>query len=141
VNRRSDADWLGRAAPAAAFVYRTNSLVNQLVAARTGIGIALLPCDLGDGHLGLARALADPIPEFAGKLWIITHADLKDTARARVLRDRGSWTHRRTRHVFRQTRDRRGRYLSAARLKPWRPTLKHQTDLRADMHAGRRPRK
>src|SRR3546814_12609430 len=55
------ADWLGRAAPAAAFVYRTSSLVNQLVAARAGIGVALLPCYLGDGQRELARALPNQI--------------------------------------------------------------------------------
>jgi DNA-binding transcriptional LysR family regulator len=81
------ADWLGRAAPAAAFVYRTNSLVNQLVAGRAGIGLALLPCYLGDGHHGLVRALGDPIPELAGELWIVTHADLKSTARVRAFFD------------------------------------------------------
>jgi DNA-binding transcriptional LysR family regulator len=81
------ADWLGRAAPAAAFVYRTSSLVNQLVAAKAGIGVALLPCYLGDGHPGLARALAAPIPELAGELWIVTHADLKGTARVRAFFD------------------------------------------------------
>jgi DNA-binding transcriptional LysR family regulator len=81
------ADWLGRAAPHAAFVYRTSSLVNQLVAARAGIGIALLPCYLGDGHRDLVRALADPIPELAAELWIVTHADLKATARVRAFFD------------------------------------------------------
>jgi DNA-binding transcriptional LysR family regulator len=81
------ADWLARAAPAAAFVYRTSSLVNQLVAAKAGIGVALLPCYLGDGHAELARALADPIPDLAGELWIVTHADLKDTARVRAFFD------------------------------------------------------
>lgn len=80
-------DWLGRAAPAAAIGYRTSSLVNQLVAARAGIGIALLPCYLGDGQSGLVRALADPISELTGELWIITHADLKDTARVRAFFD------------------------------------------------------
>src|SRR5919108_3834870 len=63
------ADWLRRVAPAAAFVYRTSSLVNQLIAAKAGIGVALLPCYLGDGHPGLARALVDPVPDLAGELW------------------------------------------------------------------------
>ena len=80
-------DWLGRTAPAAAFVYRTSSLVNQLVAATAGIGVALLPCYLGDSHRELARALADPIPDLAGELWIVTHADLKGTARVRAFFD------------------------------------------------------
>ena len=81
------AAWLERAAPAAAFVYRTNSLVNQLVAATTGLGLALLPCYLGDGRPGLARALAAPIPALAAELWIVTHADLRGTARVRAFFD------------------------------------------------------
>lgn len=81
------ADWLGRAAPAAAFVYRTSSLVNQLVAAKAGIGVALLPCYLGDGERELARALGGPIPDLQGELWMVTHADLKATARVRAFFD------------------------------------------------------
>ena len=78
------ADWLGRMARAEAFVYRTNSLINQMLAARAGIGLALLPCYLGDCEPDLARAMPQPIRELTGELWIVTHADLKDTARVRV---------------------------------------------------------
>ncbi|TDW27344.1 LysR family transcriptional regulator [Rhizobium azibense] len=81
------ADWLGSRASGVAFVYRTNSLVNQLIAAKAGIGVALLPCYLGDGHRALVRALADPIPELSGELWIVTHTDLKGTARVRAFFD------------------------------------------------------
>lgn len=81
------ADWLTRALPETAFVYRTNSLVNQLVAAQAGIGLALLPCYLGDGAGGVTRALAEPIAVLEGELWIVTHADLKATARVRAFFD------------------------------------------------------
>lgn len=81
------ADWLDRNVSAERFVYRTNSLVNQAVAARAGIGLALLPCYLGDGEPGLARALAEPIEELAGELWIVTHSDLRGTARVRAFFD------------------------------------------------------
>jgi DNA-binding transcriptional LysR family regulator len=81
------ADWLLRAGPPEAFVYRTNSLVNQLVAAKAAIGVALLPCYLGDSETGVARALPDAIPELEGELWIVTHADLKGTARVRAFFD------------------------------------------------------
>ncbi|WGF87743.1 LysR family transcriptional regulator [Marinivivus vitaminiproducens] len=81
------ADWLSRAAPQEAFAYRTNSLVNQAAAARCGIGLALLPCYLGDSDSGLARAFASPIPELTGELWIVTHSDLKRTARIRAFFD------------------------------------------------------
>ena len=80
------AEWLDRRA-GAAVVYRTGSLVNQAIAAREGIGLALLPCYLGDGAAGLVRALAKPIAEIAGELWIVTHADLKGTARVRAFFD------------------------------------------------------
>ncbi|WP_395446432.1 LysR family transcriptional regulator (plasmid) [Aminobacter sp. UC22_36] len=81
------ADWLDRNVAGERFVYRTNSLVNQAIAARAGIGLALLPCYLGDGEPGLARALAEPLQELAGELWIVTHSDLKATARIRAFFD------------------------------------------------------
>lgn len=81
------AEWLARAAPADAFVYRTNSLVNQLAAAQEGIGLALLPCYLADPALSVVRAAEAPIPELEGELWIVTHADLKNTARVRAFFD------------------------------------------------------
>jgi DNA-binding transcriptional LysR family regulator len=76
--------WLEEAVRRDAVVFRTTSLVNQLVAAKTGIGLAVLPCYLGDPEPELARALPDPLPELAAELWIVTHADLKGTARVRA---------------------------------------------------------
>ncbi|MGO4335375.1 LysR family transcriptional regulator [Labrys sp. KB_33_2] len=81
------ADWLVQHLPADATAYRSNSLVNQAVAAKAGLGFALLPCYLGDSDSGLARALAEPMPELMGELWIVTHGDLKNTARIRAFFD------------------------------------------------------
>ncbi|CAN7257114.1 LysR family transcriptional regulator [Trinickia sp. LjRoot230] len=81
------AEWLAQAAAADAFVYRTNSLVNQFVAARAGVGLALLPCYLGDGEPDVVRAMANPVSELEGELWIVAHADLKGTARVRAFFD------------------------------------------------------
>ncbi|MEZ2131580.1 MULTISPECIES: LysR family transcriptional regulator [unclassified Sinorhizobium] len=81
------ADWLTRHAPPETFTYRTSSLVNQLVATRAGMGVSLLPCYLGDAEPGITRALSEPISELTGELWIITHADLKSTARVRAFFD------------------------------------------------------
>ncbi|KAA0088615.1 LysR family transcriptional regulator [Paraburkholderia sp. T12-10] len=81
------AEWLSQAAPHDAFVYRTNSLVNQLTAARAGIGLALLPCYLGDADDGVVRAMETPAPGLEGELWIVAHADLKGTARVRAFFD------------------------------------------------------
>lgn len=81
------ARWLAEAAPAEAVVYRTGSLVNQMVAARAGVGLALLPCYLGDPEPGLARAAPDPIADLSRELWIVTHRDLRNTARVRAFFD------------------------------------------------------
>jgi len=81
------AEWLAVAVPAAAVVYRTNSLINQFAAAKEGIGLAVLPCYLGDPDPALARAWAKPLPELTRELWIVTHADLKRTARVRAFFD------------------------------------------------------
>jgi DNA-binding transcriptional LysR family regulator len=75
--------WLEERVSSAQVVYRTNSLVNQLMAVRAGIGVALLPCYLADPEAELSR-LAPPIPELQAELWIVTHKALKDTARVRA---------------------------------------------------------
>jgi DNA-binding transcriptional LysR family regulator len=81
------ANWFERTAPEDAFVYRTASLVHQLLAAKAGIGLAALPCYLGDPEPELARVLPSPPPELATELWIVTHADLKNTGRVRAFFD------------------------------------------------------
>jgi DNA-binding transcriptional LysR family regulator len=81
------AAWLAEAAPPEAVVYRTGSLVNQFVACRAGMGLALLPCYLGDPEPALARALSGPIPGLAREMWIVTHGDLRGTARVRAFFD------------------------------------------------------
>jgi len=81
------AAWLERVAPTEAIVYRTTSLVNQLIAAKSGLGLAVLPCYLADPEADLVRALPDPVPELSTELWIVTHADLKGTARVRAFFD------------------------------------------------------
>jgi DNA-binding transcriptional LysR family regulator len=83
----NSAEWLAAAAPASAVVYRTNSLINQLAATKAGIGLAVLPCYLGDPEPTLVRALSKPVPELARELWIVTHNDLRRTARVRAFFD------------------------------------------------------
>ena len=66
-----------------AVIYRTGSLINQLTAVRAGIGVAALPCYLADPEPELRRVLG-PIPELERELWLITHEDLRRTARVRA---------------------------------------------------------
>jgi DNA-binding transcriptional LysR family regulator len=77
------AAWLAKHLPDAPAGYRTGSLVNQFMAAKAGLGLALLPCYLGDADAGLVRVLA-PLPDLTTELWLVTHRSLKDTARIRA---------------------------------------------------------
>ena len=81
------ADWLGEHLEPKAIVYRANSLINQFTAAKAGIGFVVLPCYLGDREPGLVRALAEPVAELGRELWIVTHNDLRETARVRAFFD------------------------------------------------------
>lgn len=81
------ADWLTETVRPRQVVYRANSLINQFCAAREGIGLAVLPCYLADGEPGLVRMLPEPVAELGRELWIVTHEDLKNTARVRAFLD------------------------------------------------------
>jgi DNA-binding transcriptional LysR family regulator len=76
-------DWIAAHVPADRIIYRSNSLVNQLMAIRAGIGIALLPCYLADPDDGVRR-VSGVLPDLASELWIVTHQDLRNTARIRA---------------------------------------------------------
>ena len=80
------ASWVAEQTSGERIVYRSSSLVNQLVGVRAGLGAALLPCYLGDPEPGMSR-LGCPITDVAGELWIVTHADLRRTARVRAFLD------------------------------------------------------
>lgn len=81
------ADWLEQIASSKAFVFRTASLLGQLAAAKEGVGLAALPCYLGDLEPDLTRALSRPIERLEAELWVVTHADLRNTARIRAFLD------------------------------------------------------
>jgi DNA-binding transcriptional LysR family regulator len=83
------AQWLEATVPAARIALRTGSLVTLLSAVRAGIGVAPLPCYLGDSEPGLRR-LGAPMSEFAAfeaGLWLLTHPDLRRVARIRAFMD------------------------------------------------------
>ena len=78
--------WLAMLAPAAAVVLRCNSWLSQLAAARAGLGLAALPCFLGDAEPALVRVLP-PEPALASELWLLTHPELRRSARVRAFMD------------------------------------------------------
>jgi DNA-binding transcriptional LysR family regulator len=67
-------------------VYRTNSIISAHAAARAGIGLAALPCVLADCDPELVRATSLP-EDFMLDLWLLTHEDLRNTARIRIFLD------------------------------------------------------
>lgn len=78
--------WMATKVPPEQVVYRSNSLLNLLSACRSGIGQAILPCFLGDPEPRLRR-IAEPVAEWHSDLWILTHPDLRHSARVRALSD------------------------------------------------------
>lgn len=80
------ADWVSEQVPPERVVYRSSSLINQLVAAKAGLGAALMPCYLGDPEPGLRR-VGDRVDAVRSELWIVTHVDLRTTARVRAFLD------------------------------------------------------
>ena len=80
------ARWMAAHVAAERIVVRASSLEALRAAALAGIGLAPLPCFLGDVEAGLVRVLP-PLPEMATTLWLLTHPDLRRTARVRLVLD------------------------------------------------------
>ena len=92
-------DWIGldseqaplarrfaRFLPGARATFRANSVAATIAAARAGIGLAALPCGLADPDPDLVR-IADVPQDFGLDLWLLTHEDLRRTARIRAFMD------------------------------------------------------
>jgi molybdate transport repressor ModE-like protein len=78
------ARWIARELPPARIVLKGTSLLALVAAARAGIGVAPIPCYLGDADRRLVR-LAAPIPEMSSALWLLTHPDLRRVARVHAV--------------------------------------------------------
>jgi DNA-binding transcriptional LysR family regulator len=74
------ARWMRQAVPDAVVALRADSLVGMCRAAQAGLGLAALPCYLGDTAGGLVRVPMPTVPAETA-LWVLTHEDLRRTAR------------------------------------------------------------
>jgi DNA-binding transcriptional LysR family regulator len=74
-------DWQKENLPDANIVLRSNSFVGLRDAAETGLGLAMLPCCIGDPSPHLLRAEAFP-DTLTAAIWIVTHVEM--TASAKV---------------------------------------------------------
>ncbi len=76
--------WLAQQLPLGAVGYRTSSFGSIRQACMDGLGLAVLPCFLGDDSAALRR-FSEPLPECAADLWLLTHPDLRDTTRVKAV--------------------------------------------------------
>lgn len=67
-------------------VYRAGSMLLLLAAVRDNVGLACLPCYLGDREAELRRVLDLP-PETGANLWILRHPHHRENARMRAFSD------------------------------------------------------
>jgi DNA-binding transcriptional LysR family regulator len=77
------ARWLARAVPQAKLSYRLNTILGLSQATEAKVGIGVVPCFIGDRIPGLKRLLKSPLV-FNESLWLLTHPDLKNSARVRA---------------------------------------------------------
>ena len=80
------ADLLDRIAGGGRVAYRSNTMMGQAIAARVGLGVALLPRFVGDPDGRLERLFVVKT-DFVRHLWLLIHADLRQTARVRAFVD------------------------------------------------------
>jgi DNA-binding transcriptional LysR family regulator len=76
--------WLQTLAAGNEIVLCTNDLENQAAAARTGLGVAVLPHFLGDVDPRLERYDATPAPP-SRDVWLLVHRDLRQTPLVRAV--------------------------------------------------------
>jgi DNA-binding transcriptional LysR family regulator len=81
------AQWMHENVRAAPIACRVDALPALRDAAIAGLGLALLPCYVGDLASGLRRVTPKALSEPRSALWLLTHDDLKRTARIRATMD------------------------------------------------------
>ncbi|MBM3502625.1 MAG: LysR family transcriptional regulator [Alphaproteobacteria bacterium] len=80
------ARWVEDHIPASAVAMRIDSLLGVFDAVRAGMGVAILPCGMGDIDSRLRR-LTPPIAGTEVDLWLLNHRDLRQTGRVRAFLD------------------------------------------------------
>lgn len=78
--------WLLDNAGPERIVYKLNTVLGIAEAVAAGGGFALIPCFIGAATAGVTR-LGFPDPEIEAGLWLLTHPDLKNSARVRAFMD------------------------------------------------------
>lgn len=85
-NNRMSPQWKDKGFPDIPVRYRVNSLNVALELVRHGHGIAQLPTGLGEMDPALVRIPCEFVEPHTG-FWVLSHIDLRTTARIRIFRD------------------------------------------------------
>ena len=86
LGRVTEERWIAERFPDARIAFHSNSTPAQVGAAVAGMGIALLPCYLGDEEPTLVR-LGTDADMVMRALWLVVHRDLREATRIRVCCD------------------------------------------------------
>ncbi len=84
--RRPPSQFLLQAAPNSTVIARSNSMPNLVSALRAGLGIAMLPCLIGDTEPDLVRCLS-PVREVESEMWLIVREEVKSAPHIRAFSD------------------------------------------------------
>lgn len=84
-NDMPQARWVADNIPVHRVVLRSGHTGMMVAAAKAGLGLALLPCYLGDAEPTL-RCLR-VVPGLGQEMWLLTHRDLRRTPRVRAVMD------------------------------------------------------
>lgn len=80
------ARWLANTVPEQNIIVKADTLPGIHAALHNSLGLAALPCFLAAGQNDIQRLMA-PIDDLKTDLWLLTHEDLKNTARVRAFMD------------------------------------------------------
>lgn len=78
--------WLRRVASGRPIVCAVSDMTGHAAAARAGLGVAGLPCFLGDADQALQRVAFDG-EGFSREIWLVVHRDLKSSRPIRAVMD------------------------------------------------------
>ena len=79
-------EWVEQHYPKANVVLKTDNLTTMRAAVAAGLGLARMPCYEADSKSGIRRVDLPLTPSTWG-VWILSHVDLRSTARVRVCRE------------------------------------------------------
>ncbi|MEO1245765.1 MAG: LysR family transcriptional regulator [Pseudomonadota bacterium] len=85
-SERDMPEWVREHFPAARVVLRTDNLSTMHAAVAAGLGLARMPCYEVDADRKLKR-LDLPLTPSSWGIWVLSHVDLRSTARVRVTRE------------------------------------------------------